>query len=159
MMGAPPCIRVRRARPGEAAVLTALNHRSKAVWGYDDDFMRRAARDLTLTPSDIRCGRVFVAVCGGGLCGVLALSPPGDPPELNQLFVAPEWMRRGVGERLMRHALRVARRWGWRAFAIASDPDAVAFYARMGAQPVGEVPSIVGGGRMLPLLRMPVRRR
>jgi hypothetical protein len=35
----PALLSIRPARPDEAEALTALFYRSKAHWGYDDDFM------------------------------------------------------------------------------------------------------------------------
>ncbi len=38
--------RLRTPRCDEAAILTELCLRSKAVWGYDEEFMHRAAVNL-----------------------------------------------------------------------------------------------------------------
>jgi hypothetical protein len=41
-------ISLRPARPEEATLLTGLCLRSKAVWGYSDEFMRACRSKLTL---------------------------------------------------------------------------------------------------------------
>ena len=45
-------LHLRPARPDEADLLTELCLRSKAVWGYDDAFMRACRAELTLSPAD-----------------------------------------------------------------------------------------------------------
>src|SRR5918995_3597055 len=51
---------IRRARPAEAAVLSALALRSKAHWGYHADFLAACQDDLTLTADDIATSTVYV---------------------------------------------------------------------------------------------------
>ena len=162
--GAP---QIRRARPEEAAALTALAHRSKAVWGYDAAFMAASAPDLTLNPETVRRSPVYLAQIPGTelgatggeggssepVCvGFYALSEPPAEPELEQFFVEPELLGRGVGRALWHHACATARELGWSAFRIAADPNAEPFYRRMGARPMGTIASIVSPERRLPLL-------
>jgi hypothetical protein len=47
--------------------------------------------------------------------------------------------------------LAAARAAGFETVRIVSDPHAAGFYAKMGASHVGEVPSCVIPGRLLPL--------
>ena len=51
---------IRRARPEEAGVLSALALRSKAHWGYDADFLAACRDDLTLIPEEIATSMVYV---------------------------------------------------------------------------------------------------
>ena len=60
----------------------------------------------------------------------------------------------GVGAALMTHATAEAKRHGATTLRIESDPNAEAFYLRMGAKRVGEVPSGTEPGRLLPLLQL-----
>jgi GNAT superfamily N-acetyltransferase len=141
-------ITVRRARPGEAAALTALCIRSKAHWGYDAEFMRLSRPSLTVSAGDIASGRVLVAERGSLLFGVARIEPDG---ELGVMFVDPRAMNRGVGRALFDAAAALARRLGARRMAILADPNAAPFYERMGARFVGEAPSDAIPGRTLPL--------
>ena len=61
------------------------------------------------------------------------------------------------GRLLFAHAVATARRLGYQTLTIEADPFAEAFYRAMGAERVGEVPSEVAAGRMLPLLRVELR--
>ena len=72
------------------------------------------------------------------------------------LFVEPAVMGHGVGRALWTHALRRARVLRWPELLVEADPHALGFYEAMGATVVGERPSTVVPGRVLPLLRVTV---
>ncbi|HET9233421.1 MAG TPA: GNAT family N-acetyltransferase, partial [Candidatus Eisenbacteria bacterium] len=55
----------RRARTDEAEYLTDLSRRSKAHWGYDAEFLRLAAGDLTVTSFAIKSHEVWILEEGG----------------------------------------------------------------------------------------------
>jgi hypothetical protein len=46
-------LEIRPARPGEAAALSALAMRSKAHWGYDQEFLEAVRPVLTFTEADL----------------------------------------------------------------------------------------------------------
>ena len=144
---------LRRAARGEAQQLTALALRSKAVWGYDAQFMRRAAAELVVSERDIAQRDVFVAQVGDVLAGVAGVDHAAEPPELDLLFVDPVHKGTGVGRALLRQALVAARARGLTELAIVSDPNAEPFYLSQGAIRVGAQRS-PSTGRELPLLRI-----
>jgi GNAT superfamily N-acetyltransferase len=146
-------IRIRRARLPEAAALTELVLGSKAHWGYDAAFMALCVPELTVQPTAIAGGEVWVAEDGDGLAGVLEIAPDGAKAEIRLIFVAPERMRAGVGGALWQYAEARARALGADRIELDADPNAVAFYERMGMRVVGESPSGSIPGRMLPRMR------
>lgn len=113
--------------------------------------------ELTLSEVYIANHPVFVLDDGGASLGFYGLSKKGEATaELDYLFVEPEAIGRGAGKRLWEHAVQTARQWGYRELYIVSDPNAEAFYARMGARRDGEVGSPVQAGRQLPVMRFRV---
>src|SRR5579864_8491360 len=127
---------IRAAKASEAEALSALCARSKAHWGYDADFMRLSAASLTVKPQLIASGRVIVAEDEAGrVLGVAAVAPMEEAGsyDLDRLFVEPDALRRGVGQALMRGVERIARYGGAARLIILADPNAAAFYERMGA--------------------------
>jgi GNAT superfamily N-acetyltransferase len=75
-------------------------------------------------------------------------------PEMNNLFVLPEFIGKGVGLRLWQHAISYARGRNWKHFEMDADPFAAAkFYFKVGCVKVGETESTVLKGRLLPRLR------
>jgi GNAT superfamily N-acetyltransferase len=73
------------------------------------------------------------------------------------MWVDPPYLRRGIGARLLAHAMETVRGLGGTELRVASDPNAEGFYRRMGARRVGEAPS-TPPGRVLPLLIVDVAR-
>jgi GNAT superfamily N-acetyltransferase len=145
-------VRIRPARTGEAATLGDLALRSKAHWGYDAEFLDRVRPILTFSESDLSASPVYVLEVGRELAGLHRIT--GAPPEgeLEDLWVDPRWIGRGLGRRLFEHALAVAAELGFESLVIESDPNAEGFYRACGAEPAGERRS--PSGRTLPLLRV-----
>jgi ribosomal protein S18 acetylase RimI-like enzyme len=146
---------IRRARPADAPALTRVAHAAKRRWGVSRGWIRLWRDALTLTPGFVERHPVWCAVRGAAGLGFYALSGAGTTRELEHLWVPPARVGRGVGARLLRHAVAALGADGARALRIASDPDAVGFYIRMGARRVGEAPS-TPRGRTLPLLVLDV---
>jgi GNAT superfamily N-acetyltransferase len=147
--------RIRRARPREAEQLSRLAHRSKAHWGYDAEFLRRVAAELTITPRAITGHEVWVLEDDGGIIGFHRVIP-GEPAVLEDLWLEPEAIGAGHGRRLWEHAVGVARAGGAAAMELDAEPHAMGFYQRMGAVPVGVTASQVVPGRELPRMRVPL---
>jgi GNAT superfamily N-acetyltransferase len=143
-------VTLRRARPGEAADITALAVRSKRVWGYSDAFMTQVGPALVVGEADIEEQHVAVLEADGRLLGYCRVSDRGDHAELEDLFVDPSCIGRGHGRRLFEHARSVARDLGHGRMEWDSDPFAETFYLRLGAVRVGETESDLIPGRMLP---------
>jgi GNAT superfamily N-acetyltransferase len=151
-MDPPPCIRL--ARIEEAAALSELCIRSKAVWGYDEAFMALARVVLEVSPEQIAAGDVWVATAENrSVAGVVVLGSSAEPDtlDLDKLFVEPRWIRTGVGRALIAHAIDEARRRGAKRLTILSDPYAAGFYERSGGRRIGEAPSDAIPGRSVPL--------
>jgi GNAT superfamily N-acetyltransferase len=154
-----PVPAIRAARIGEAAALSDLCLRSKAVWGYDASFMALMPAALAVAASDIAAGNVWVAEAEGAVAGVVALAPGASPDEadLDKLFVDPAWLRRGIGGALLSHAVAEAHRRGARRLTILADPNAAGFYEKHAVRRLGDAPSGAVPGRRLPLyeIRLP----
>ena len=70
------------------------------------------------------------------------------PIELARLYLAREWIGRGVGSILMREAVQAARQLGGRTLWLGvyeRNPRAMAFYGRFGMKVVGTKPGEWGG--------------
>jgi GNAT superfamily N-acetyltransferase len=145
---------LRPARVEEADLLTELCLRSKAVWGYDEAFMRACRAELTLKPGDFETSSLQVAAEGDDLIGMAQVRVEGETAELARLFIEPSTLRGGVGRKLFDWAAAEARVRGARWMWIEADPDAAPFYRRMGAVDDGVAPSGSIPGRVLPRLKL-----
>lgn len=151
-------MRMRSAQPQDAPILSRLALASKGVWGYDAGFLEQCRDELALTRADIATLIVEVAIDGPGdaAIGFYVLDPSRPDARLDKLYVSPDHQRRGVGRRLWLSALRRAARAGAQTLTWDADPHAVPFYARMGAEVIGQAPSGSIPGRTLPVMRAAV---
>lgn len=147
-------VHIRPARVAEAAALSALCFRSKAVWGYDEGFMAMCREGLAVKPGEIAAGDVWVAIdTDGEPAGVVSLAPGADANtlDLGKLFIEPGRLRAGIGRALLEHAVAEAWRRGAKRLTILADPNAAGFYEGHGAVLVGKAPSDAIPGRAVPL--------
>jgi GNAT superfamily N-acetyltransferase len=147
-------ISLRPARPEEATLLTGLCLRSKAVWGYSDEFMRACRSELTLTAESIVSSHVKVAEIDDRLIGVAQIEVRERVAELAKLFVEPNMLRSGAGQALFTWAKKAAGQLGAAVLTIDADPSAADFYRRLGATDDGLIRSGSIPGRIIPRLRV-----
>jgi N-acetylglutamate synthase-like GNAT family acetyltransferase len=148
-------IEIRRATPVESEQLTALAHAAKRHWNYSQEWIDYWVSDLTLTPEFIADNEVFVAIANDAIVGCCALVMSEGLAELEHMWIDPEQMGKGVGRALFEYASRLARELGFRELELSADPNAEPFYARMGAQRIGEIPAdMFGEARVLPRMRV-----
>lgn len=147
-------ISVRPAWPDEGPALSALAMEAKAHWGYDADFMELCRPELTVTRNTIGRERVRAAEAAGELVGFSWLRIDERKAWVENLFVRPAFIGRGVGHLLIRELLDYTRRHGIRLVHVEADPNATGFYESEGFSLCGEVPSGSIPGRMLPLMEL-----
>ena len=135
----------RRAEPSDAAALTQIALAAKQSWGYPDEWMAEWRADLTITPGYIGSLPVVVAEVEGAAAGFIGLVHTEGHWHLEHLWVLPAWHGRGLGRALFEEAVRLARAAGATELCIKSDPNAEAFYLKMGAVRTGhEVYELLG---------------
>lgn len=137
---------IRDARPEEAPALAALQRRSADVW--DEYRAQLAANPDAIEPPHraIADGRVRVAAdASGRLLGFSVVLPIRDGRcELDDLFVEPEWMRRGVGRLLVADLTARAATLGASHVDVIANPNALAFYERLGFETTGQASTRFG---------------
>jgi ribosomal protein S18 acetylase RimI-like enzyme len=136
---------IRAALEAEAPALSSLAMRSKAHWGYSTEALEQWRAQLAVSSADVRTKSVFVATLGTEVVGFYSLSPSQTSWELDNLWVLPEFMHRGIGRALLEHALATASRGGAREVTVDADPNAESFYLEHGAIRRGEVPAPIAG--------------
>jgi N-acetylglutamate synthase-like GNAT family acetyltransferase len=109
---------------------------------------------IELPAEQITAGLVQVAEQNAVIVGfAVLLERSADACELDGLFVEPEWMRAGVGRRLVEDAKRIARERGATRVDVVANPQAIAFYEAVGFIPVGEAQTRFGSA---PRMSLPV---
>jgi GNAT superfamily N-acetyltransferase len=138
--------------------LTQIAFAAKRHWDYDDHLIELWADELTVSADFVSTHPCYCAVRDAEILGFYALSGSGEEHELEHMWVDPEFVRSGVGAMLLAHAAQTVAARGGSVLTIASDPNAEGFYRRMGAVPIGSVPSRPEG-RTLPLLRLVIESK
>ena len=146
---------IRQAAESEVGTLSALALEAKAHWGYSRETLESWNDQLQISASDVASKPVYVGSINGEIAGFYSLVPSGAAWELDNLWVMPKFMGRGVGRTLLAHALEVAFRAGASSVTVDADPNAESFYLSCGAVRSGEVPAPISGqpNRVRPQLR------
>ncbi len=133
-------------------MLAGIAVRSKAFWPYPADLIARFGRTLGLTPDVIATNEGWVAERDGVILGFYLLLHRGERAILDDLWLEPAEIGRGVGRALFTHARDRAAAAGAHALEWDAEPYAVGFYERMGGRRVRFVDSPLG--RPLPVMRL-----
>ena len=148
-------MKIVRARPEDAAALTAIAHAAKRHWGYPEPWIAAWRETLTIQSDFIASNFAFSAVDENShAVGFYVLTTEKDGLHLDHLWVTPAAMGQGIGRTLFRHAVDQARELSHRSFLIEADPNAEAFYKHMGARRIGiNQTQVEGHPRELPVLQ------
>ncbi|MGE4313723.1 MAG: GNAT family N-acetyltransferase [Pseudobdellovibrionaceae bacterium] len=142
---------IRKADEQDVAELNALSKRSKAHWGYSDDFIESCVPFLNLEPEELE--DTFLLEEGGKILGLYSVWFADDAPELTRLFVEPAFIGKGYGKALWLHAVEHVKSKGHDRMFLVGDPHAMeSFYIPMGCALINEVESEAQKGRLLPVL-------
>ncbi|TFB22874.1 GNAT family N-acetyltransferase [Filobacillus milosensis] len=146
----------RKAEPNDAFVLSDIAYKSKAYWGYSDEFLEACKEELTITEEDIiKSPMYYVIEKDNQIIGFDSFKC--DPNKLENLFINPEFIGQGIGKQIWQDILHRAKDFGIIEFTIDSDPYAEGFYLKMGAVRIGSIPSTVFPDRDLPLMKVEVK--
>jgi ribosomal protein S18 acetylase RimI-like enzyme len=154
-MAVPQMISIRRAVPNEADTLTQLAFSAKGHWGYPEHWMELWKPQLTFSPEYVEEYESWVAEMGQTLVGFYTLLEKHGSAWIENLWVLPEWIGKGVGKMMFFHALETARQRGFERLQLEADPNAVGFYEKMGMKKIGErISEIEGQPRILPIMEL-----
>ena len=148
-------IHICRALPEEADELTQIALSAKAHWGYPDPWMEMWKPQLTFSPEYFEENESWLAVYNGRPIAFYTLQEKDGNAWIENLWVLPEYIGKGVGRRLFFRAGELARQRGYKILQLEADPNAAAFYEKMGMHKIGERQSeIEGQPRRLPIMEM-----
>jgi GNAT superfamily N-acetyltransferase len=123
---------IRDAVTDDMTVLRGVYRRSSL--SNEGDRPNLLAHPETLEFSDlaVREGRTRAAVAEGEIVGFASWLGAGAAFEIEDLFVEPGWMRRGIGRTLVLDMIAIARGRGIRRVEVTANPHALAFYEQAG---------------------------
>jgi GNAT superfamily N-acetyltransferase len=143
---------IRDALVAEQPSLTELQRRASLHWEAYREQLRAHPDAVELPVEQIEDGLVRVAELGADVVGFASLLQPASGAcELDGLFVEPAHMGAGIGRALVEDAKRIARERGATRIEVVANPEAVAFYHRVGFTGAEPVPTRFGPARRMRL--------
>ena len=124
---------IRSLEPEDTPVLREVFRRSSLSNVGDRETLLANPDALELSDVGVGEERTRVAtVADGTVVGFATTAVTGSAIELADLFVDPDWMRRGVGRQLVLDVLSVAREEGANRVEVTANPHALGFYEKLG---------------------------
>jgi ribosomal protein S18 acetylase RimI-like enzyme len=151
-------IHIRKVEPDEADEMTRIALAAKAHWGYPERWLEIWAPQLTFSPEYFGENESWVAEVDGVPVAFYTLQEKGGNAWIENLWVRPEFIGKGIGKRLFLHAAARSRLKGFLILQLEADPNARGFYEKMGMYKIGERKSeIEGQPRILPVMEIELR--
>jgi GNAT superfamily N-acetyltransferase len=151
-------VSIRPARPDEGERLRQIAIDAKSHWGYDEDWVRSWAAQGDFSPAALTSKPVLVVESGGCAIAFAMLIPKGDVAWLDDLWVEPSWIGRGVGTLLFEACITRAGELGAERMEWEAEPHAVGFYERMGGRYLRDSEP-TAFGRVIPVMGVELRAR
>jgi len=131
-------IKIRPALPEEADILSHIAFSAKAHWGYPKRWMEIWKPQLTFSPEYFEANESWVAEKDHTPIAFYTLQQKNSNAWIENLWVLPEKIGRGVGRKLFLHALSRSRLRGQLNLQLEANPNALGFYEKMGMSKIGE---------------------
>jgi GNAT superfamily N-acetyltransferase len=129
---------IRLGTPADLAAVADVYRRASLSNPGDRDQLLAHPEHLVLEPDGLTEGRTHVAEENGSVVGFATWAETdGGSMELEDLFVDPTWMRRGIATALVNRICGVLRSRGADGLEVTASPDALPFYRSAGFIDVG----------------------
>jgi GNAT superfamily N-acetyltransferase len=136
---------IRLGTPGDLTAVAGVYRSASLSNPGDRDRLLAHPEHLVLEPEGLTEGRTHVAEENGSVVGFATWAETdGGSMELEDLFVDPKWMRRGIATALVNCIADVLRSRGADLLEVTANPDAVSFYRAAGFVHVGVAETAFG---------------
>jgi GNAT superfamily N-acetyltransferase len=123
---------IRLAQPSDITDVKDVYRRSSLSNRGDRDALLAHPDVLEWSERAVAEGRTWVASAGGRVVGFVSILALGRTVEIDDLFVDPDWMGRGIGRRLLLDAFATARGRAFRRVEVTANQHALGFYQKLG---------------------------
>lgn len=141
-------IEIYKAEPEDCERLKEIALASKGYWGYSEVLISQWTQTFIITPESIDRDKVYLARINSLIIGWYRLLVHSTAAVLEDLWVLPDYIGKGVGRKLFEHAVMQAKLSGLPYLELEADPNAEPFYTKMGCHKIGE--RISEWGRAIP---------
>ena len=142
---------IRLGVPADLPAASGVYRRASLVNAGDRDNLLAHPEYLILGPDGLAEGRTYVAEEDGSIVGFATWAEAADVIELEDLFVDPGWMRRGIATALVEYIADVLRARGVQRLEVTANPHALGFYLAAGFRDCGVSETVFGPARRMVL--------
>jgi GNAT superfamily N-acetyltransferase len=135
---------IRLGTPADYPAAAAVYRRSSLSNAGDRADLTAHPEHLVLPPAGLSEGRTYVAEQDGAVVGFASWEQAEHGIDLEDLFVDPNWMRRGIATALVAHIVDVLRARGVSSLHVTANPHALGFYRAAGFVEVGQAATEFG---------------
>jgi ribosomal protein S18 acetylase RimI-like enzyme len=148
-------ISIRRALPEEATTLSQIALAAKSHWGYPERWIELWKPQLTFRPDYFEENESWVAETDHLPIAFYTWLEKNESAWIENLWVSPKFIGKGVGKTLFLHALELSRQRGYKRLQLEAEPNAIGFYEKMGMRKIGErISEVEGQPRTLPIMEL-----
>jgi len=149
----PADVTIRRAGPADYDRVSTIYREASLSNEGDRPLLTAHPELLVFDPAVLDRNETHAAEVDGEIVGFVTIVVDGDHGEVDDLFVDPAWMRRGVASRLMTEAVAAAGAAGATTIEVDANGHALAFYERAGFVVDREVELEYGRGLRMRLVK------
>ena len=147
---------IRLGVPADLSAAAGVFRRASLSNAGDRDNLLAHPEFLILGPEGLAEGRTYVYVAeeDGSVVGFATWAAAGGGIDLEDLFVDPEWRRRGIAAALVGRIVDVLRARGAEGLEVTANPHAREFYSAAGFTDCGVAETDFGAA---PRMRLAIR--
>ncbi len=123
---------IRLGTPADLAAATSVYRRASLSNAGDHDNLLAHPEYLILGGEGLAEGRTYVAEKDGSIVGFASWAETDGTTELEDLFVEPGYMRRGIATALVNRIADILRARGVERLEVTANPHAQGFYRAAG---------------------------
>ncbi len=142
-----------RATINDNEILSEITKKSKAFWGYSEEQILEWNDNLTISKNYIESNATFKLLDGNKVIGYYSYILEKTVAKLDNLFVLPEYIGKGLGKYLIDDFLTRMRNQKVKKIILDSDPNAEEFYLKIGFKKIGEFETSIKN-RFMPIMEM-----
>ena len=143
---------IRLGTPADLAAASSVYRRASLSNEGDRDNLLAHPEFLILGPEGLAEGRTHVAEQDGTVVGFATWAEADGTVDLEDLFVDPDYRRRGIASELVRRIAEVLRARGVQRLEVTANPHAMEFYRSAGFTDYGTADTEFGTGARMVLM-------
>ena len=143
---------IRLGTPADLAAASSVYRRASLSNEGDRDNLLAHPEFLVLGPDGLAEGRTHVAEQDGAVVGFATWAEADGTVDLEDLFVDPDYRRRGIASELVRRIAEVLRARGVQRLEVTANPHAMEFYRSAGFTDYGTADTEFGPGARMVLM-------